>query len=180
MRQETILRNLLFCACFFSTLDTILIFNRQRAQLFDMTDRVITITSRGAALPSLSGYTVYEGVAQPMSIRGAYMVRYTSDHCAYCRMDSADWSRLYRICVQNHVSVVTVVPLVADGQTVQAYAIDPHLPMSLLPVSWLVRVQLHMTPSTLLVSPSGSVLWSHEGRLDESDVGTASKMISKL
>lgn len=121
---------------------------------------------RGAAVPTLAGYSAEGELLAPKAGAGCVLLHYTDSSCQFCRAESALWHDVARQVVADGCRVATVLPYARTAAPTPTYGpIDPR-PIVFVPYAWAAAVPLDETPTTILLDREGRVAWLRVGTLD--------------
>lgn len=102
----------------------------------------------------------------PRPADGCTVVHFTAAGCRFCSAEEPLWLRVAAELRKADCGVVTIVPYA--GQALKSEAENPSTPDALVyaPLS-LARLNLTITPTTLVLDGRHRPLWSHVGELTD-------------
>lgn len=127
--------------------------------------------------PRPDGFTTSGGsLNRVLNSRAGLVVRYAARTCGYCTRDT-QWSRLAPQLVRSGYQVLVLLPTAGE-----AYAGNNVIPSgapqaAFISMEWLKRFRLTMTPSLLIFSRTGQLIWSRQGMLSPGDPEAAMRAI---
>jgi hypothetical protein len=180
MTKQKLSEYLLFCLCLISTADSVVIFGAEHSLIGHRNARAVFISNSSMPLPPISGYLDGNEIMKPSGpSQTGYVVRYTSDHCGYCKRDESAWLELAHVFQERGLSIVDVVPRSEDAHVFGHGAFTDFPEISFVSTAWLERVRFDVTPSIVVVSGHGTVLWSHKGTLTSDDIAAATRVVTR-
>lgn len=124
-------------------------------------------------VPPPSGLLL-SGHAFDASRYSCHLLRITSDSCPYCKQDEELFLRVARQAKQLSCSVVAVAPR-AGGMAYVPGAIYEQL--EYVPLSFGGAIDPYLTPQTIVLNRSGSVVWWRAGAMTTDDEAQASEVL---
>jgi len=114
--------------------------------------------------PKPSGY-LSNGVFVRFPTAGCYVLRVSSDHCGFCRLDEVEYTELVQRARNSGCETVILAPkreqLESNRETsevLQIQYIDFSFGRALVP---------YATPETIILSGSGRLVWFQEGAMNQ-------------
>lgn len=107
---------------------------------------------------------------QTVTVNGSpvWAVRYLSNKCGYCESDEHG-KRLAEQLRRSGIKVITLVPRAGEEIADEPRAEQ----VTFVPMEWMRRFRLSVTPTFLVFDAGGSLLWQHEGKLAAGDAADA-------
>jgi hypothetical protein len=107
-----------------------------------------------------------------------WAVRYAGRSCPYCAQD-AGWARLAAELQRRDYPVTILLPRAAERFPADLVLPNDAPQVAFAPMEWLKQFRLTMTPSLLLFSGRGDLIWHRQGVLGPWDVQSALQAIEE-
>lgn len=142
-------------------------------------EAVVREWPRGRQFDRLIGGYGADGVwrATGETSSGPIVVRYAAASCGYCQRDTL-WESFAEAMVAAGWNVVVVLPSAeeayGDGELLPQGAAE----LAFVETGWAGHLRLTRTPTVLMFSEDGELVWSHQGMLAPDNVAAARHAVS--
>jgi hypothetical protein len=103
-----------------------------------------------------------------------HLLRITSDSCPYCKQDHEVFLRLAHKAQQLSCSVVALAPRAGGMAAVTGATYEQ---LEYVPLSFGAAIDPFLTPQTIVLNRSGSVMWWRAGVMSGDDEASASEKL---
>src|SRR5690348_13550984 len=130
-------------------------------------------------VPLLRGFSPTGTDPSLISPIHGWAVRYASRTCPYCSRDT-QWKELAPLLEAHGYPIVVLLPQVGDAISDKDMVPSDASQIALVDMNWIKRFRLSVTPSLLIFSRDGRLIWSRQGMLLPDDPESVMREIGSL
>jgi hypothetical protein len=144
--------------------------------VFALLRRGAEVYKSGTALAVPQGISVSGMFLEPRAA-ACFVIRVTADGCPYCKQDSAHYERIAQEAHSRGCVVVAVAP---EAGQMKATGSSLAVELEYVDMKLGRALDTSLTPQTLLIGPSGVVLWQRQGAMNGDDERNAISAVSHV